>query len=191
MRAAAKPDPRPFINPPFAACPACGGQEFGVLTVHAHSLVCRCGACWYDQTYELPPVRKTVLYLDQFVISGFMRVCQKTAEPHADAFYKTLYEKLARLLKLQAIVCPYSEAHLLESEVHSNPKALRDSYRGFAEGVHFKSFDDIRHAQVMARLERWLNGSLTPITIDRDDALDGQEIDIWTEPFDISVGPDS
>jgi hypothetical protein len=187
MGAAAKLDPHLFINPPFAACPACGGQEFGVLAVHAHSFVRRCRACWYDQIYELPPVRKAILYLDQFVISGFMRVRQKTAKPDADAFYITLYEKLARLLKLQAIICPYSEAHLLESDVHSNPRALRDSYRAFAEGVHFESFDDIRHAQVMARLERWLNGSLAPITIDRDDALEVQEIDIWTEPFDISV----
>jgi hypothetical protein len=135
----------------------------------------------------LPAVKKAVIYLDQFVISGIMRVRQKTAKADADGFYITLYEKLTRLLKLQAIVCPYSEAHVLESDVHSNPKALRDSYRAFAEGVYFESFDDIRHAQVMARLERWLNGNLTPITIERYDALQGQEIDIWTEPFDISV----
>ena len=186
MGATVKLDPRLFINPPFSTCPSCGGEEFGVLTVHADSFVRRCRACWYDQTYDLPPVRKTLLYLDQFVISGIMRVRQKTAKPDGDRFYVTLYEKLAHLLKLQAIVCPYSEAHLLESDVHSNPKALRDSYRAFAEGVHFESFDDIRHTQVMARLERWLSGSLAPITIDRDDALEGREIDIWTEPFDIS-----
>jgi hypothetical protein len=185
MGTSAKLDPRVFINPPFTTCPFCEGQEFGVLTVYADSFVRRCRACCHDQTYPLPPVHKTILYLDQFVISGIMRVRQKTASLGADAFYLTLYEKLARLLKLQAIVCPYSEAHLLESDVHSNSR--RDSYRAFAEGVHFHSFDDIRHAQVMARLERWLTGSLTPITTDRDDALDGQEIHIWTEPFDVSV----
>jgi hypothetical protein len=187
MGATLKLDPRLLINPPFADCPACGERQFGVLTIHARSFVRRCRACLNGQTYALPPVHKTLLYLDQFVISGIMRVRQKTAKPDTDAFYITLYEQLARLLKLQAIVCPYSEAHLLESDVHSNPKALRDSYRAFAEGVHFESFDDIRHTQVMARLERWLSGSLSPISIDRDDALEGPETDIWTEPFDISV----
>ena len=187
MGAAFNFDPRLFINQPFITCPSCGADEFGVLTVHANSFMRRCRACWHDQIYPLPPVRKTIIYLDQFVISGILRVREKTAKPDADAFYIALYNKLVRLLKLQAIVCPYSEAHILESDVHSNPKGLRASYRAFGEGVSFESFDDIRRTQVMARLDRWLNNDATPIPIDRGDVLQGQEVDIWTEPFDISV----
>ena len=60
MGATLKLDPRLLINPPFADCPACGERQFGVLTIHAHSFVRRCRACLNDQTYELPPVRKTL-----------------------------------------------------------------------------------------------------------------------------------
>jgi hypothetical protein len=186
MGTAFKFDPRLLISPPFTTCPSCGAQEFGILTVQEASFVRRCRACSQNETYPLPPVRKRIVYLDQFVVSSFMRVRQNTAKPD-DGFYITLYEKLARLLRLQAIVCPFSEAHLLESDVHSDPRAMRSSYRTFAAGVSFEGFDDIRYVQVMARLERWLMRDTTRILINRADVLRGQPVDIWTEPFDIDV----
>jgi hypothetical protein len=187
MGAALNLDLRLLIDGPFIMCPSCGKQEFGVLSVHADCFDRRCRSCLHDESYGLPQVRKKIIYLDQFVVSAFMRVRQKTAKPSSDAFYIALYEKLSFLRRLQAIACPYSEAHLLESDVHSDPTALRDAYEAFAEGVRFASFDEIRHTQVMRRLERWLSRDTAPISIERDDALEGEPLDIWTERFRISV----
>lgn len=185
MGAAFDVDLRLLISPPFMTCPACTAPEFGILTVHEHSFDRRCRSCFHDERYELPLLRKAVIYLDQLVVSNIVLVRQKNSK--AKAFYKALYEKLGRLLKLQAIVCPYSEAHILESDVHCDPKGLRECYRALAHGVSFESFDDIRHVQVMRRLERWLGNDPSPIAIDRHDVLRGQPVDIWTDTFDISV----
>jgi hypothetical protein len=108
-------DPRDLITAPFIDCPECGSPSFGILGVGPDVLLRRCRECSHLQEFDLPKVHKEVIYLDQFVISNLMMV-HSQAKP-VQPFYYTLYSKLLHLSRLQAVVCPHSEAHLLESMV--------------------------------------------------------------------------
>jgi Zn ribbon nucleic-acid-binding protein len=59
-----------WVSTPFEICPACGDQTFGRLWVQRHSYVRKCENCGHRARIELPELRKTIVYLDQFAISG-------------------------------------------------------------------------------------------------------------------------
>jgi hypothetical protein len=121
-------------------------------------------------------VRKTILYLDQFVISNLMLI--RSSSKQVQPFYRTLYDKLACLSTLQAIVCPRSEAHSVESVVSVDGKRLRSGFEMFAQSVRFEGFDNIRTLQVFDRLSRWLaNDSSKTCSAGRKDILRGDAAD--------------
>src|SRR5881409_525479 len=67
-------DPRVFIRPPYIQCPSCGvDEQFGVLMIGA-GYTRRCRQCWHTESFDLPEIRKTVIYLDQMAISEMMKV---------------------------------------------------------------------------------------------------------------------
>jgi len=69
-------DPRDFISPPFVSCPECSQPSFGILRVGPDTFVRRCRNCFHMRDFGLPAVRKTILYLDQFVISNLMLIAE-------------------------------------------------------------------------------------------------------------------
>jgi hypothetical protein len=106
-------DPREFIQAPFIACPRCGtGNAFGVLSIGS-GYTRRCRECWHTDRFPLPRIRKTVVYLDQLVISEMMKALNPAARAHGrvDSFWLELFERLDVLSKLQLIICPDSETH--------------------------------------------------------------------------------
>ncbi len=160
-------------------------MSFGILRVGPDALLRRCRECSHLQQFDLPRVHKAVIYLDQFVISNLMMV--RSQAKQVQRFYYTLYSKLLHLSRLQAIVCPHSEAHLLESMVFSDAKQLRDGFEMFAHSVRFKGFDDIRALQVFDRLAKWLaNDPSTSCGVTRRNVLRG-EADVWADRISISV----
>src|SRR6266568_5888393 len=101
------PKVKEFVHAPFVKCPDCGQQNFGVLMICERHYVRRCINCWFDRSFPLPVVQKKLIYLDQFVISNMMKELNP-AFPHANkgsigGFYRTLFETLDRLCKLQLI----------------------------------------------------------------------------------------
>ena len=66
---------------------------------------------------SFPVLKKKIIYLDQFAISEMMKAFNpKTPAFHKiDRFWKVLFCKLDRLLRLQAICCPDSDFHEDES----------------------------------------------------------------------------
>ena len=178
-------DPHDFITAPFIDCPECRSAAFGILRVGPDALLRRCRQCSHLQRFDLPRVRKAVIYLDQFVISNLMLV--RSQAKQVQQFYHTLYGKLLHLSSFQAIVCPHSEAHLLESMVSSDAKHLRDGFEMFAHSVRFKAFDDIRALQAFDRLAKWLaNDPSTSCGVTRKNVLWGKP-DIWVDRISISV----
>jgi hypothetical protein len=178
-------DPRELIQAPFIACPECGAASFGILRVGPDALLRRCRDCSHLRRLDLPIVRKAVIYLDQFVISNLMMV--RSQAKRVPPFYYTLYSKLLRLSSLQAIVCPHSEAHSLESMVFPDAKQLRKGFEMFAHSVRFKEFDDIRALQVFDSLAKWLrNDQSTTCGVTRRNVLQGKP-DVWVERISISV----
>ena len=118
-----------------------------------------------------------------------MLVRSKSAKK-IDDFYKTLYAKLLRLLRLQAIVCPFSDAHRNESMVApSNPEQLRDSYEVFAHSVSFKTFENIRHAELLNLADRMVADDPSAVKpIERREVLESDP-DVWFDRIRVSVKP--
>ncbi len=172
--------------PPFVACPSCAKDCFGVLRVGPDFALRQCRDCLHRESFPLPKVHKAIIYLDQFVVSNLMLVRSKAKR--VQPFYHTLYDKLVRLSDLQAIVCPHSEAHLLESAVATDPEALREGYEMFAHSVRFGGFESIRNRQVVDRLKSWLNrDSSRPCDVTPQDVLRGDHPDVWVDRTRILV----
>lgn len=162
-------DPREWITGPFTTCPFCGGGEFGTLMINARSYVKRCRDCMRDQQYPLPRLEKKLLYLDQFAVSNLMKVVhpehrtriQRRGGPE-EAFWLELFDRIERLTKLQALVCPWSDAHWEESFVDGRFPQLRRIYEHFASEVRFDDPPTVKHGQVLHAFERWLGDETDP-----------------------------
>jgi hypothetical protein len=50
--------------------------------VNRRSFVHRCGECRHTETFELPEIRKAVIYLDQFAVSGMMKAPNPRSPEH-------------------------------------------------------------------------------------------------------------
>jgi hypothetical protein len=183
-------DPRVFIRPPYIECPNCHAEDhFGVLMIGA-GYTRRCRECWHTESFDLPEVHKTVIYLDQMAISEMMKVLNPAhpAFDRADPFWREAFEKLDSLKKLQVIVCPDSPTHRAESAVAPDPQALRRMYELLAFGVTFEDGPTIRNAQVAEYLPHWLGGDPDhELELDVEDVTHGG-VHKWEEHFFISVG---
>ena len=177
-----------FISGPYIQCPKCRKHEFGVLMINDHSYVRRCRDCFYDQGFALPRLQKKVIYLDQFVISNAMKAINPNAKSYGKTeelrYYKELFEKLDRLIKMQHIVCPSSSTHLTESLVDTDYQALRRLYNHFSSGVSFLDNKTIERFQITADFKNWLGLSVEPITVDR---LSHDRIHAWQGKYIIDV----
>jgi hypothetical protein len=183
-------DPKVFIRPPYITCPNCGAEEqFGVLMI-GWGYTRRCRECWFTERYDLPEIRKKVIYLDQMAISEMMKALNPASPAYerVDPFWRELFEKLDVLKKLQVIVCPDSATHRAESAVAPDPEALRRMYELLAFGISFNDGPSIRNAQVAEYLPHWLQGEPDhELKLDVEHVTHGG-VHKWEEHFFISVG---
>ena len=91
-------DPRDFISPPFKACPKCGHETFGVITISKDSYSRRCRDLAHGKRILCRPVRKKIIYLDQYVVSNLMKLdnptLQRTDKLAANPFWQELRDLL-------------------------------------------------------------------------------------------------
>lgn len=118
-------------------CPHCGANELGVLSVDGDHLTRRCRACLRPSGAEpriiepLPPVKKAVLYVDQFAVSNFVYIDQPELDPprteRAERWRQT-YERITALVGAQALVCPESGFHKDESLARLHDAAFMSAF---------------------------------------------------------------
>lgn len=180
-----------FLRPPFSCCPECGHDAFGLLAVYARRYLKRCRACRFTKDYPLPEVQKRVIYLDQLALSNMMFALNpQTVQFQAgrvDPFWRTLFEKLDALIKLQLLICPGSQAHCEESLPHGHFEALQRLTEHLSQGVSFRDFATIERFQVVLHARNWLAGRPNEApAILRDDILHG-EVNAWTDTVLVTV----
>lgn len=185
-------DPRDFINPPFIACPECGQNEYGVLSIYDDGFSRRCRACRFTARADLPPIRKSLIYLDQFAISNLMFADPKTAEERGlnktvDLFWHLLFDKLKGLLGLQLVVCPQSSAHDRESVLSRHHRSLKGTFEALSLGVSFYNFETIKRFQVSEHLRNWLRGQPERISEIEARSVLHRDPHVWTDRFLITV----
>lgn len=185
------PKVKEFVHPPFIACPDCGSDGgFGVLSIGPNQMTRRCIKCWFDETTPLPPIRKKLVYLDQFVVSNMMKGLDPDFVPNRDdphgEFYDRLFDRLDRLFKLQLAVCSSSPIHHRESVVDNRYRKLQAVYRHFSHGVKFWDPEMIFHRQISRAFTSWREGASEVAPLSRSAVLTGDP-DKWCERLRIEL----
>jgi hypothetical protein len=184
-------DPRDLISPPWKICPACGKDKFGVSIIRGSHLMRRCRDCWHKQDYELPQLKKKIIYLDQFVISNLMKLENPATKGHAtvaaDPFWRELRDMLFQLRHLQVICCPDSGSHEEESRTSPFNADLKKTYEALSGAITFKAFDSIKSQQICEITLAWLEGREPAFDFNPEGILSSDPND-WNEHFYIVFG---
>jgi len=184
-------DPRDLISPPWKTCPACGKDRFGVSIISGSRLMRRCRDCWHKQDYQLPKLRKKIIYLDQFVISNLMKLKNPATKGHAtaaaDPFWRELDDLLFQLRQLQMICCPDSGSHEEESRTSPFNAELKKTYEALSGGITFEAFDSIKSEQIGELALAWSEGREPAFDFDPSRIL-SKDPNEWNERFYIVVG---
>jgi hypothetical protein len=156
-------DPRDFIRGPFKTCPYCGAEQLGVVGIHGTRLTRRCRACLrpghgdHSIAEDLPPITKTILYLDQFAVSNFAYRANPELDPGKTmgaGRWSAIYDAVFALLGVQVLVCPSSGFHTDESlaRLHDDDfmKAFDRTQLRLSVGVGFPDAISIEVAQLRA-----------------------------------------
>lgn len=190
MRRDRTPKVKEFVHAPYIKCPDCGEQKFGVLMVCDSHYARRCIHCWFDKRFALPPIRKKLIYIDQFAISNMMKELDPdrpdSKKGNNDGFYRALFEKLDRLNKLQLIVCPDSPVQFDESVVDTRYEKIRAVFRHLSHSVEFLDPETIFYAQVEQAFRQWLAGKPPDARLDPGFALQGNP-HVWQERYRIEL----
>ena len=168
---------------PYSDCPFCKQREsFGIVVIGRGRFTRKCNSCQQTQAFALPQPTKTVIYLDQFVLSNISKVLSSDTpakkKGRIDPFYLSLFAKLHRLLRLQLMVCPQSPIHRDESVVSSDYEKLEQVYAFFPEGVKFREPETIRNGQIITVAKRRFQDAVDDYCMTRDFAIIG-EIHKW------------
>lgn len=155
-----KIDPGVFISPPYLKCPRCGHEKYGILMILEQSYIRRCANCFRPTGYEsadrfdLPPVSKKIVYLDQFAISEMVKAKK---EPGTRKEWHELYSLIDGLALDQVIVCPDSHYHEKESELFvSLAKEFKDFYIKISRGISFCHPHQIESRQIYQALKKFI-----------------------------------
>lgn len=185
-------DPRMFISPPFQKCPACNAEEYGVLTIHGTSYSRRCRKCRHTQHHNLPEIKKRIVYLDQFVVSNMMKALNPESPARTtgslNEFWKTVFQKIDRLNKLQLIICPDSPYHKDESLLAEGHTAdLQQMYEHLSDGASFKFKREIIDQQLCHVIRAWIRQEkLERLDLNPSKAIRGN-LHTWQDRYRISV----
>jgi len=161
-------------------CPGCGAQEsFGNVDVYGSYVYRGCKKCRYRQRVELPPLRKKVLYLDQFFFSHAFRAGEKE--------FVAAAERITRLASLQLLVAPFSSIHEDETHQWNRHDELFKFIKATARGHEFEPAYEVEETQILKGFEAWLAGAPEAYQLEADDAYDG-EVHQWDSYMRIDVG---
>ena len=143
-----------FIKEPFIKCPSCGKDTFGVLSIHDNSYMRECNNCNTRKQIQLPELDKKIIYLDQFVISNFMKSLhpkEKQKRENLDKYWINLFKKINCLCNGQLIICPISDSHTNESLLSSNFNEYKKIYELFGHNTSFYDFVTIENMNINSR----------------------------------------
>ncbi|NKM56368.1 hypothetical protein GFL21_17900 [Rhizobium anhuiense] len=160
-------------------CPGCGAcQSFGNIDVRGSFISQGCGCCKYHSRIPLPPVKKKLLYLDQFFFSHAFR----GNEPQ----FLEAAERIRTLAAKQLLVAPYSTVHEDETKQWEHYDELLDFVKATSRGHEFSAQFNVEHTQLYKAFEAFLRGEPVAYVRARDDILE-DDIDRWDGYFRIDV----
>lgn len=161
-------------------CPGCKSENtFGNVDVFGHYVYRGCKLCRYRENVHLPPVRKKVVYLDQFFFSGAFR--------GGDARFVAAAERITRLASLQLLVAPFSSIHEDETHQWDKRSELIEFIKATARGHEFEPSYEVERTQILRAFKAWTDGEPSAYRLSPDDALK-DDIHQWESYLRIDVG---
>ena len=160
-------------------CPGCGAQQaFGNIDVRGSFVSQGCGCCRYHRSAPLPPVKKKLLYLDQFFFSHAFRGKEQQ--------FLDAAQRIRTLTAKQLLVVPYSNVHEDETKQWEHYEDLLDFVKTTSRGYEFSAQYNVEHTQVQKAFGAFLSGEPVAYVRERDDVLQ-EDIDVWDGYFRIDV----
>lgn len=189
---------RDFISEPYKKClnPQCAAENaFGVsfLMEGSGGYTRECIKCGYQKRFDLPSIKKKILYLDQFVISNLIKLLDKSHPSHekikADPFWESLFVKLETAAKSQAIVCPDSFHHRDESLTGNiDFRLTKRLYEHFSSGKTLYPSVIIEKNQITQHFEGWLANKKVKFELNPESIAFENNLHDWSVGLRISVG---
>lgn len=154
-----------------------------------------CIECYHEEYFELPKLKKKVIYLDQFVISELIKLLdvshpshEKVARGPHGAFWIKLFIALEKASKSQAIVCPDSFYHRDESSTGGiDFRLMQRLYEHFSGGKTLYPSSVIERFQIQHHFSGWLDGKKSTFTFDPLDIAFGQDLNAWEIGMRVSI----
>lgn len=178
---------------PFKLCPKCSADNaVGTLWIGGTSLTRRCKNCGEKLYYDLPKLRKKVIYLDQNAISNIFNVSESKNPKigNRDSFWRKISEFSRKIFLLQQAVFPLSDIHRDETLVYLHSEALNLNHEMLGGDVTFVDSETIVTAQTIDFLEKFFAGETSPSTnFDTEDAINGVK-DAWISDLHITANMD-
>jgi len=160
-------------------CPGCGKQGFGNVDVYSTYVLRGCGGCKYKESVQLPPIRKKIMYLDQFFLSHVFR--------GSDARFVEAARRIEKLAGLQLLLVPYSSVHEDETHQWEQHAELFKFIKATSRGHQFAPAYDVEKVQLEKAFDAWLAGSPAEFVYDDRDVFH-DNIHVWEGYFRIDVG---
>ena len=162
-------------------CPGCGEKNsFGnVMIPQGRYLMRGCKKCRFTTEVYLPPVRKKVLYLDQFILSGALR--------GGDERFVKAVERVTQVCSLQLLIAPYSSVHVEEAHQWREHESLMSFIKKSARGSEFNHALDVESTQIYTAFSAFLKEEPSGFVLRQNDAIQG-DIDAWDDYFYLDVG---
>ena len=166
-------------------CPGCGGiRKYGNVSVRRDHLLRGCLSCRYSETVPLPPVRKKILYLDQFFFSSAFQAKDRR-------FVETV-QRIRQISSLQLLAVPFSSVH--EDETHQwrgysgkDKDELMRFVKSTSRGHEFEPAYEVELTQILRAFQAFLSEASATFEFQHDDAID-DEIHGWDDYIWIDVG---
>jgi len=161
-------------------CPSCKGRScYGNVDIYRDHVLRGCKQCKYSDRIYLPPVRKAILYLDQFFFSGAFR--------GSDTRFTHAAERVRRVSDLQLLVAPYSSVHEDETHQWARRDELFEFIKATSHGHEFEPAYDVEKTQLLKGFAAWLARRGPDYDLERSDAFAG-DLEEWDGYFRIDVG---
>jgi hypothetical protein len=139
-----------------------------------------CGVCSFQQSFLLPELSKTVIYLDQSFFSHAFRDELKE--------FKTCISLIIEAAHNQLLVCPRSSLHETETFQWRDKRSesLWEFIKHTSRGHKFAPAYRIKHEQILRAFQRYLANDQSPFPVLRSDALD-DDVNEWEDYLSIEV----
>ena len=161
-------------------CPGCGEKDsFGNVDVRGTYVSRGCKSCRHSSRYDLPKLKKKILYLDQFFFSHAFR--------GRDQRFIDAAKRISRMAALQLLVVPYSSIHEDETHQWAERDALFKFIKATARGHEFVPAYDVERLQLVKAFKKWLASESDEYQLEDREALE-DDVHTWDGYFRIDVG---